>query len=449
MPFWKYPIGLASKCRGITIFCIRRLKPAIISITPVPLLRWVQRQRKAAFTAPVGKVDFGDLRRLVPISRGYGYDRGRPIDRYFIEEFLERNSDRIRGRVLEIGDSTYTGTFGGDRVVRYDVFHAYDVPEATIVGNIADMSDVASNSFDCMIITQTLHLIYDIRAALAEIYRVLKPGGVLLATFPGLSQISDNEWRDSWYWGFTPKSSERLLTEVFPDSHLEIHSHGNVLLSAAFLYGLADKELTKEELDFVDPDYPLIITLRATKPRPDDHYSMLGRWNYGDTDAFAYDAEESYEKGMAFLDGHGVIEDWGCGTAYAKRYVKKSAYIGVDGSESRFVDKVVDLQEYQSDPDCIFMRHVLEHNYGWRKILRNAVQSFQQRMVLILFTPFADREKKIGAPDKRIGGSEGIPDLSLQRQEVIAFFDGLDFTEETFESDTEYGREYIFYIKRL
>jgi SAM-dependent methyltransferase len=436
-----HPAGFLTRFQGEGGRTFLRLKPAAKAVVPASVMRWIQRHRNGAFTPPVGKVDFGDLRRLTPISRQYGYDRGRPIDRYFIETFLESKAALIRGRVLEIGDDTYTRAFGGEQVTHSDVLHAYAVPGATIVGDLADMADVPANTFDCMIITQTLHLIYDIRAALANIYRTLAPGGVLLATFPGLSQISDEDWRHSWHWGFTTHSAERLLNEVFPKSHIEIRARGNVLVSAAFLFGLSDQELTPEELAFDDPDYQTLITVVARKPRGDERQPMAGRWDYGAAEPFAYDAEESYRKGLAFLDGHGLIEDWGCGTAYAKQFVQASAYVGIDGSESRFVDKVADLQIYRSQADCIFMRHVLEHNYGWRLILENAVRSFRKRMVLVLFTPFAEDEKKIGDND-------GIPDLSLRREDVMAFLGGLSVTEESLKSETQYGEEHIFYIGR-
>src|SRR6185503_1474005 len=59
--------------------------------------------------------DWGDLRRLRPVSRTFGYDRGLPVDRYYIESFLERNRRDIDGRTLEIGDDEYTRRFGGER----------------------------------------------------------------------------------------------------------------------------------------------------------------------------------------------------------------------------------------------------------------------------------------------------------------------------------------------
>jgi hypothetical protein len=45
-----------------------------------------------------------------------------------------------------------------------------------------------------------------------------------------------------------------------------VAAHGNVLTSVAFLEGLAARELRREELDAHDPQYPMLITVKATKP---------------------------------------------------------------------------------------------------------------------------------------------------------------------------------------
>jgi glycosyltransferase involved in cell wall biosynthesis/peptidoglycan/xylan/chitin deacetylase (PgdA/CDA1 family)/SAM-dependent methyltransferase len=217
---------------------------------------------------PVGKAHFGDLRRLTPISSNWGLDRGRPIDRYYVENFLAQHASIIRGRVLEIGDNSYTKVFGGDRVAISDVLHVTEGnPMATIVGDLTRADHIPSDSFDCIILTQTLQLIYDARAALETLHRILKPDGVLLATFPGITQIARDEWAASWYWHFTTLSARRLFEEVFARSNVQIQCYGNVLASTAFLYGLAVDELDKEELDYRDPDYELLIAVKAVKAK--------------------------------------------------------------------------------------------------------------------------------------------------------------------------------------
>jgi SAM-dependent methyltransferase len=215
----------------------------------------------------VGGVRFGDFGRLEPISREFGLDRGRPIDRYYIEGFLGRQAEDIKGRVLEIKDRAFTRKYGGDRVTVSDVL---DIEEsnrrATIVADLTRADDVPSGAFDCIICTQTLHFIYDIEAAVRTLGRILKPGGILLATFPGIGQTSCG-WLDEQYcWALSTLAARRLCEEAFPGADVEIEAHGNVLAAVAFLEGLAVRELSKEALDHHDPDYELLVTLRAVKP---------------------------------------------------------------------------------------------------------------------------------------------------------------------------------------
>ena len=244
----------------------RRLAGQALRATPG--LDRALRQRAGA-VPPVGHVDFGDLRRTTPLSRQFGYERGLPVDRYYIEGFLGRRAPDVRGRVLEIGDASYTRRFGGDRVERADVLHAHaGNPEATFVGDLADHATLPADAFDCIVLTQTLHLIYDVRAAVDALYRALRPGGVLLATVPGISQIEQGEWGSTWYWGFTALSASRLLGDAFGPDRVTVEAHGNVLASVAFLEGIAAEELAPGELDETDELYPLLITARAVKPGP-------------------------------------------------------------------------------------------------------------------------------------------------------------------------------------
>jgi SAM-dependent methyltransferase len=215
----------------------------------------------------VGSVQFGSLRRVAPISREFGLDRGQCIDRYYIEAFLSHHAADISGRVLEIGDDRYTRKFGGKRVSCSDVLNLRSGdPNTTLVGDLVKAEHISSDAFDCIVLTQTLQFIYDVRAALGHLHRVLKPGGVLLATAAGISQISRYDM-ERWgeYWRFTTLSLRRLFEECFPATNIDVQACGNVLAVIAFLEGLSATELRREELDHRDPDYELLITVRAVK----------------------------------------------------------------------------------------------------------------------------------------------------------------------------------------
>jgi len=210
---------------------------------------------------------WGGFRRLTPVSRVFGFDRGKPIDRYYIETFLQRNSVDIKGHVLEIGEDVYTRLFGGKKVTKSDVLHVtLDSPRASLVGNLATGEGIPSDRFDCMVLTQTFPFIYDVQAAIATVYSALKPDGVLLATFPGISQISRYDM-DRWgdYWRFTDASARRLFGDVFGVRNVTVETFGNVLAACAFLHGLAVRELKHSELDHCDSDYQIIIGVRAVK----------------------------------------------------------------------------------------------------------------------------------------------------------------------------------------
>ncbi len=215
---------------------------------------------------PRGRVRFGDLHRIRPISDCFGYDRGLPIDRYYIEGFLARHAADIRGRVLEVGDDAYTRKFGGSRVCRSDVLHVhFGNPRATFVGDVSQPGILPDDTFDCIVFTQTLHLVFDFRAAIEHLHQALAPGGVLLVTVPGISQVDRGEWGNSWFWSFTPAAMRRLFTETFAPDDVAVERYGNVFAAIAFLQGLAVEEVNATELEPIDDAYPVIAAVRARK----------------------------------------------------------------------------------------------------------------------------------------------------------------------------------------
>jgi len=205
----------------------------------------------------------GSLRRTTPLSRAWGFDRGTPIDRYYIERFLADERRDIRGRVLEVKDSSYTDRFGTDVTERDVLDIDSGNPHATIVADLAAADNVPSDQFDCFILTQTLHLIYDARAAIGHAYRLLRPGGTLLVTVPTVSRAAAKASRD--YWRFTASSCAMLFAEVFRREDISIAAYGNVLVNIAFLEGMAVEDLKAHELDANDEEFPLIVTVRAVK----------------------------------------------------------------------------------------------------------------------------------------------------------------------------------------
>jgi SAM-dependent methyltransferase len=236
---------------------------------PVRLLservRWRLRLAQRRLTRPFAR---SSLVQFEPIDPDYGFGRGLPIDRYYIERFLTEEAANIRGRVLEIDDDTYTQKFGGAQVRQFDILHVDSGhPRATIVADLTNAPHIPSGSFDCLIVIQTLQYIYDVHAALHTMRRILKPGGVALVYVPCIERIFkpavDNGWGE--YWRFTSMSCQRLFADIFGTDDLRVTPYGNLLSATASLHGLAAQDLTQAELDYRDPCLEFGVAVRARK----------------------------------------------------------------------------------------------------------------------------------------------------------------------------------------
>jgi peptidoglycan/xylan/chitin deacetylase (PgdA/CDA1 family)/SAM-dependent methyltransferase len=213
-----------------------------------------------------GAVDWGDFKRADPISRDWGYDRGTPIDRYYIEDFLAACSSDVAGAVLEVQEGDFTQRFGGSRVTRSEIVDLDDAnPRATIVADLRAAVGVESAQFDCIILTQTLHVIDDMRAVLRECHRLLKPGGILLATLPCASRVCLEYGQDGDLWRVTAAGARSLFDPVFGPSNVATTEYGSVLTNVAFQHGLACDDLTDADFAARDPYHPLIVGVRARK----------------------------------------------------------------------------------------------------------------------------------------------------------------------------------------
>ena len=241
------------------------------AILPSSTRRWL-RDRRLPFERLQRRLGIGPslLRRTAPINANdYGESRGQCIDRYYIEEFLAAQAAHVRGHVLEFSDDTYARKFGGTKVTKVDVLHlTAGNPHATIVADLGSGENILSDTFDCILCTQVLHCIFEVRAAVRTLYRILKPGGVVLVTDAGIQKVDPVDLaNEEEYWRFTSLALRRLFEEVFPKDQVEVKTFGNVLAAVAFLHGLAVEDLREKDLDLRDPDYEVSIALRAVKPK--------------------------------------------------------------------------------------------------------------------------------------------------------------------------------------
>jgi D-aspartate ligase len=249
----------------------RPVEPAVAARWAVALLGRMPRRA----------VDFGELRRLRPFSAHYGFDRGLPVDRFYIERFLDRHRAAVRGEVLEVKDAGYTMRFGRDRVVGS---HVVDVDQrnrrATLVADLCVPGSLPRSAYDCVILTQTLQYLANADAAMTNVWASLRAGGDLLLTAPCLARLDPQEPATDLYRP-TPSGLTALLRRCCPDAcELVVEGYGNVLVSTAFAFGLAAEELAPSELEADDPGFPVVVCARASKPRaPDPAFDGSGARN--------------------------------------------------------------------------------------------------------------------------------------------------------------------------
>ncbi len=221
---------------------------------------------KKIITRLLKKPNWHNLRNLEPISRVFALDRGTPIDRIYMEDFLEKNKHLVKGVTCEIADNTYSKKYGSN-IEKFEILHyTNDNKDATIIGDLTNLATIPQCKVDCFILTQTLNFIYDFKSAIAGLHYMLKDGGVGLITVAGISQISRYDM-DRWgdYWRFTDLSIKKAFEEIFGEGNVDVETYGNVLATTAFLQGISAEELTKKELFYKDKDYQMTITIKAVK----------------------------------------------------------------------------------------------------------------------------------------------------------------------------------------
>lgn len=201
-------------------------------------------------------------RSLKPLSTKWGYDRGTPIDRYYIEKFLNENKKMIRGKCLEVTDNFYTEKFGEKRIISSDVIDINkNNRKANIIADVRDLATIGNNSYNTIIATQLFGIIDEYQSAISELIRILKPNGTLLATVSSMGPVLNK----NQYWRFTPEGAKYIFSKIFGEHSVTVKAWGNILSSQAFLVGLSTEEMSKKELETIDSRFPIIVSIIAIK----------------------------------------------------------------------------------------------------------------------------------------------------------------------------------------
>lgn len=220
------------------------------------------RARLAQLGRP--ELDWGTFSRTSPVARDWGSSRGGPIDRRYICDFIASHSSDVRGRVLEVQEDDLMREFGGLRVSEGDIVDVRPAnPRASVIADLRHAAAIPDSRYDCIILTQTAHLIDDMAAVIRECHRILTPRGVLLATFPCLSRLCLDYGPDGDFWRLTPAGARTLLSGAF--EQVDIETFGNVKTAVAFLHGLGQRELSDADYAATDPYNPMLVGARARK----------------------------------------------------------------------------------------------------------------------------------------------------------------------------------------
>jgi SAM-dependent methyltransferase len=212
------------------------------------------------------RINWGNLRKVTPVSRNYGFDRGTPVDRYYIEKFLEENEADIKGSVLEIKERCYTKFFGESKVSCSDILDFNTCNKsATIYADLRYTKALPKKKYDCIILTQTLHWIDNYDAVIKNLHGMLNKNGILLCTLPSVSRIDYDVGEEGDFWRFTKASARYIFKKHFAEDKLQIKAYGNVFIDICFLKGVSVEEISTDELDYYDKYFPLIVCVRATK----------------------------------------------------------------------------------------------------------------------------------------------------------------------------------------
>ena len=202
------------------------------------------------------------------ISNDFGFGRGTPIDRIYIENFLKKYAEEISGECLEFGDTSYIDKFGKSVSKKYTFNYSEESSKIKniIMGDLTKLDNLSANSFDCILCINVLNFIYDLPSAVQGLKKLIKPNGKIIVTMAGvcahISRYDMDRWGD--YWRLTDKAAMKL----FKDAELnidKIQTYGNPYACSAQVNGFSMEDLLQEKIIPSHPDYQLLVACMLSK----------------------------------------------------------------------------------------------------------------------------------------------------------------------------------------
>ncbi len=214
---------------------------------------------------------WGNLRRLQPFSSSFGFDRGTPIDRYYMAQFFSTHVETFRGVAGEVVGSSYLEEFGGSRIEEISIIDNNPGSQhATMIADLGVAGSLPPAHFDLLVVTQVLQYVERPEQVIRFCMEALRPGGSLLLAVPALTAHDRREPPEGDYWRFWPAGLLHVLQRAAPAARHVVTGYGNLVAAIAFLHGLSAEELEPVELDHHDPLYPIVVCARLDKPEGAD-----------------------------------------------------------------------------------------------------------------------------------------------------------------------------------
>lgn len=211
-------------------------------------------------TTPSGGLDFGSFKRRAPFCPDFGYSRGTPIDRYYLDKFIAEIRDEVVGDTLEIGGKRQNQElYGFTRAASYLTMDVAPHPDVEVVADVHNAAAFPPGSVDTVVLLNVLEHCENPPLAVENVHRWLRDGGRVFCMVPNAQRVhgAPND-----FWRPLPSAID-LLFSAFPERRLFVY--GNALSAVASLLGVAAEELSGEDLDWRDDEYPVATCIVARK----------------------------------------------------------------------------------------------------------------------------------------------------------------------------------------